>query len=195
MSSFLPPTRIFEQYSVPSGDLLWIGRPASGIRFRRSDAFYVPFSLMWGGFAIFWEMMAVSSGGPLFMKLWGLPFVAVGLYMIVGRFIFDASRRSQTWYGVTSDSALILRQGLGGGLERLYLPAVQKINLELSQSGTGTVTFGERAVTSWFGGGGGQNWGGGPDVPSFERIVEAQRVYDLCLKAQRSTAAVVQQPA
>jgi hypothetical protein len=181
---------MFESYGIRSTDLLWTGRPASGLRFHRNDALYVPFSLMWGGFAIFWETMAVSIGTPWFFKLWGIPFVLAGLYMIAGRFFVDAYRRSQTWYGVTSDSALILRQGWAGKLQRLYLPSINKIDLELAPAGTGTITFGDAPAATWFSGR--QNWSGGPDAPSFEGIGEAQRVYDLCVKAQRSSAAAMQ---
>ena len=187
----MPPARIFERYGVTPGELLWTGRPAAGIKFRRSDALYIPFSIMWGGFAIFWEAMVVSSNGPWFMKLWGIPFVIVGLYITVGRFIYDAYRRSKTWYAVTRDAALILWEGWGGELQRLYLPTTNKIGLDLNQDGTGSVTFGEQASGNFFSGRA-QNWSGGPDVPTFENVPEAQRVYDLCIKAQRAAAAAAQ---
>jgi len=54
----------------------------------------IPFSLMWGGFLVlFGEFQGRElQGGALVLSiLWGVPFVLVGLYMIVGRFFYEAS--------------------------------------------------------------------------------------------------------
>src|ERR1043165_109328 len=84
-------------YLQPGEQLLWTGRPKGGVLFRKSDIFVIPFSILWGGFAIFWEIMAAS--GPFFFWLWGIPFVIVGLYLMIGRFFYDAKKREATVYG------------------------------------------------------------------------------------------------
>jgi hypothetical protein len=45
---------------APKERLLWNGHPTQGIVFRRADAFMIPFSLFWGGFAFFWEYSVIS---------------------------------------------------------------------------------------------------------------------------------------
>jgi hypothetical protein len=67
---------------VPHEQLLWFGRPRQGFVLRTADAYMIPFSLMWAGFAVFWETIVNLGRGPLLFRLWGIPFVLAGLYMI-----------------------------------------------------------------------------------------------------------------
>jgi hypothetical protein len=89
-------------------ELLWAGRPKQGVYLSRSDIVQIPFSLLWGGFAIVWEVVAISSGAPFHFSLCALPFVAVGLHLMLGRFYLDTRVRSHTFYGVTNLRVLIL---------------------------------------------------------------------------------------
>jgi hypothetical protein len=67
---------------------------------------------MWAGFALFWESAVLSSGGPVFFKLWGIPFVAIGLYIVFGRFLLKSQRKLRTAYGITKQRALVATSGL-----------------------------------------------------------------------------------
>jgi hypothetical protein len=89
----------------PNERLLWCGRPDPRVWFTAADAFMIPFSILWGGFAIFWEVGV--SGGPIFAVIWGIPFVAIGLYMIFGRFFYKHYRKKRTCYGITDQRALV----------------------------------------------------------------------------------------
>ena len=89
--------------------LLWLGKPKTGIVFRTSDIFLVPFSLIWCGFVVFW-CASVADISPL-MSLFGVPFVLVGLFMVFGRFILDARQRANTVYGIT-EHRIIIKSGI-----------------------------------------------------------------------------------
>lgn len=131
---------------LPDERLLWVGRPDPGKHLTRSDLYLVPFSLLWGGFAIFWEASVVTDGAGVAPTLFGGPFVLVGLYLIIGRFFYKAHRKRRTVYGLTRDRALVA--GGSGSLSEQPLPGTP---LEQRRSRDGrhtTVRFG-RSTTGW----------------------------------------------
>lgn len=91
----------------PGEQLRWVGQPDPQVRFAPADLFLVPFSVMWGGFAVVWESMAIVSGAPIFFAFWGIPFVLIGLYFVVGRFIYKKRRKLMTVYGLTDSRAIV----------------------------------------------------------------------------------------
>jgi hypothetical protein len=101
MGPFDPEAAAKLQSELLSGEsVLWAGRPNFGVIFHSDDWYMIPFSLLWGGFAIFWEAGVLgywghnSKGTPsVFMALWGIPFVVIGQYMIWGRFLYDAVKK------------------------------------------------------------------------------------------------------
>jgi hypothetical protein len=122
----------------------WIGKPDPEKRFTPADRFLVPFSLMWGGFAIVWETLAISGGAALF-ALFGLPLVAMGLYFIFGRFIYKANRKRRTIYAVTSRRVLAIvrsRNGVGESVAAVYLRSIPNMSTSAVSGGKGSVEFG-----------------------------------------------------
>lgn len=109
-SPFSPPFKQALQKHIDKGKIiLWAERPKQGVLFRSSDGCLIPFSLAWGGFAIFWETMVFVMDAPIFMALFGIPFVVTGLYLIVGRFFHDMYIRKQVIYGLTEKQIIIKR--------------------------------------------------------------------------------------
>lgn len=166
--------------------IIWSGRPATGWLLTGSDLFLVPFSLLWGGFAVFWEVSVFESSAPLIFRLWGIPFVLMGLYFIVGRFVLDAWLRGKTRYAVTNRRILIDRSAPWGSLTVLSLDRLPEVQLSQRPGGRGTLRFG-LVTRSWGQGRGGfGTWSSALDpTPQFIAIDGAQYVFDRIQRAAR----------
>jgi hypothetical protein len=99
MISIDPQAAMKLQSELSSGERIqWATMPNTRIIFHSDDWYLVPFSLLWGGFAIFWEAGVLgfwetnAKPHPIswFMSLWGIPFIVIGQYLIWGRFAVDA---------------------------------------------------------------------------------------------------------
>lgn len=180
--------RVAIQPQLQSGErVLWVGQPQKGLMLRSQDAFLIPFSLLWCGFAIFWEAsVATSHNAPAFFLLWGAAFVAVGLYIVFGRFITDATVRDKTVYAVTNERVLI-RSGLWTiGTRSLYLDGLSEMNVSDDANRRGTITFGSAPSISRYWNGG---WPGAAQnmPPAFERIEDVHKVFALLRDAQKAS--------
>ena len=166
--------------------LLWWGMPSQGVLFRKNDRMLIPFSIMWTGFAVFWETSVVTSDGPVLFKLWGIPFVLIGMYILLGRFIHDAWRRRQIVYAVTSKRVLIATPSK---MQSIELSSCNSIQFEETKAGKGTLVFGQEPnpfERKDFGA-----WTGTPTVPTFEAIGDVRRVFELIRQAQKRGKAAV----
>ena len=158
-------------------ELIWTGSPKQGIKFQVLDLYMIPFSILWCGFAIFWMMAALE--GSAFFALFGVPFVLMGLFMVFGRFIFDAIRRKKTFYGIT-EKRLIIKSGVFSvDYESIMLNKMPTIKIIEKGDRSGTLIIGkDKNFVSMFRGTG---W---PLVnkdlaPSLEMIPDVRRVYEL----------------
>jgi hypothetical protein len=142
----------------PDEELLWSGQPDPRVLFSKADRFLVPFSLLWGGFALFWEGWVIYSllqgetksgnGGDLrFFAVFGLFFVAFGLYLMVGRFLAKRMQKSRTYYGVTNERLLTVCTLMGRRTQEIGLSSISSINKQVGSSGTDSLRFDEHRET------------------------------------------------
>jgi hypothetical protein len=136
---------MFDHRAVVSAELeegeslLWSAQPRQGVCLRVSDKGMIPFSLIWGGFALFWEYEAISTGAPFLFVLFGLPFVVAGLYLMVGRFFYDAKLRQKTFYGITNRRVIIF-SGIRSKQSRYTdIAEITDIGLFESPDGSGAI--------------------------------------------------------
>ncbi len=168
--------------------LLWVGRPPGGLVFEVADLVYVPFSLLFLAFTIFWEGATLLSDAPLLFVFWGVPFIIVALHLTIGRFIFDAHVRGCTVYGVTSQRVLIVEDSVRPSIRSLSLRSIVECRLVECRDGSGEIAFGKhgsvpllRPPRSW-------TSGLKSAPPTFFRIRDARAVYDLIREAQHVAA-------
>lgn len=177
------------QPELTSGEsVAWTGQPSRAIVFHKEDAFLVPFSLLWGGFAIFWELGASGfwgsnsrAGNPwVFGMFWGIPFVLVGQYMIWGRFFYASWKKKRTHYAITNRRVIVVQDGWKRQMASAYLDTLPTLIKEGGSDGMGTLRFAQ-AEPMWTGRRGWGAWDGMTvgSVPTFVDIHDVDYVYRL----------------
>jgi len=170
---------------------LWISQPEALILFTGADVFLVPFSLLWGGFAIFWEVSALfmffstregKSAMPIIFPLFGIPFVIIGLYFMFGRFIYKNWKKRNTYYAVTNKRVLVLAKLFSRSLNAINIDSIPTINKTIRSNGIGTIKFGNvNWMVSMYGNTGMDFFGsfGGADIPTFYDIKDVNKVHEI----------------
>lgn len=131
--------------------VLWIGQPKPTALFTKEDIFLIPFSILWGGFAIYWEIIIFFSKddngnrSPLIFILLGLPFALFGFYTIFGRFIYKVWSKRNTFYAITNKRIIVLNKNKAvlQTTEIRSIPSIKKI---IGPNGVGTVKFGKTKI-------------------------------------------------
>jgi hypothetical protein len=133
---------IIQRELIDGEHVLWAGVPPRGLRLQRQDVLLIPFGLFLATFAFGWEYLVMSRGSPFFLPLFGLPFVAAALYLLVGRFIVAARHRARTTYGLTDQRVLIVSGGSARRVQSLPLRSLSDVSMLERSDGTGTILLG-----------------------------------------------------
>jgi hypothetical protein len=178
----------FSRELLPGEKIEWAGRPDPSVIFHTEDWFMVPFSLLWGGFAIFWFWGATGLGKigkdpsaefETFAAIWGGAFVLIGQYMIWGRFFYAWWRKKRTVYALTNRRVLIFVQGLTGlSQSSAYFNQMPMIDYRVRADGIGSISFGGPLQGQL------QARGAPPRPPTFEDVNDAEAMYRLALRIQ-----------
>jgi hypothetical protein len=178
-----------ESVLLPGERIVWDGRPLRHRVFRRTDVLLVPVSLLWCGFAVFWESGVLSGGAPVFFALWGVPFVLVGLYVVAGRFVVRVVSSRHTQYLVTDRRVLVHSGWSGARLSTQYLNSLPPPVIIEEPDGSGSLAFGGfPSVADALTGGrrlGWRAWSSEPSLtPVLWDVAHIRQVRDLVAHAQ-----------
>jgi hypothetical protein len=172
--------------------LLWKGRPRGGIRFRSVDFYLIPFSLVWTGFVFFAGFAALhqpaqngAAAVPALIPI--IPFVLIGLYILIGRFFVDAMMRARTEYGVTSRRAIIVSGLFSRNVKSIDLKTTSEIAINERGDKSGTITFGAMPFGWWMQR---NTWSFNPasGTPAFEMVEDVRSVYRTIEQVRNATS-------
>ncbi|MGB1234415.1 MAG: hypothetical protein ACPG5U_01625 [Planktomarina sp.] len=171
------------RYLAKGERLLWQGKPDSSVLVTGpQDIVLIPFSLAWGGFALFWNISVWNMGAPFFFKIFGLPFLIVGAYMVFGRFFFSAYKRKDTQYAITNIRALIIKRGV-----LKEMPITPSLGITSKSGTSGSITLGKvtpalRGSHTSMG-----VWNGESGDFSFSHLADTQAAYAAIKSVQNGT--------
>lgn len=143
-------TNLFQKELNPNENLLWYGKPKQGILLRASDKTQIPFSILWAGFAFFYEYNALTKTDDLFHQLWGVPFVIIGIHMLIGRFFYDSYQRKFTDYAVTNERIIIATGNHNKSFKSILLKNLPQLQFISHEDTYGTIIFDDNDVFSKF---------------------------------------------
>lgn len=180
---------VLRRQLAPGERVLWHGRPPQGLLLRRADAWLIPLPCA----AIFNVLHLLKTSAQMedraemgFLVVWGLLFVLVGLYLMLGRFWVDAYLRARTCYVLTHERLLLAGGWSGRQIKSLPLRNLPQITLTLHASGGGVIQLGSENRTFWSACPPG--WPNAPLQPdALELADDAQRVFHLIQSAQRQS--------
>lgn len=120
---------------------LWSAQPDPNKHFTKIDIYLIPFSLFWTGMVFYFLISDIGSGSFLPGIIFLIPFCAVGLYMVVGRFLFKRMRKKKTIYVLTDKRVIEIFAGRSRNVKSIYYSEINGINSSVNRSGAGKITF------------------------------------------------------
>lgn len=129
---------VLKEHTNHGRDLIWTGRPVQGFRLGKEDLALVPFSIFWCVFVVIWEAIAIFSDAGWLFILWGIPFLLIGFYLLIGRFLHDRWYRARTFYGLTANTLFIQRPRK---LDQHSLDNLHQLEVVEGKNNRGTLTF------------------------------------------------------
>jgi len=192
---------IFQGRLAADEHVIWYGQPKAFLRFDAQDVFLVPFSLLAGGFVVFWESSVIAAmlrgetksgnGGDLWFGavIGGAMFLFI-LYFIFGRFFAKRWLRRRTHYLLTERRAVVFVDIGTGRMLSLDLGQLAAPRKSVAKNGVGTIRLAQESFWT------SQNSNTGLDVPNylssrqkpppvFYDVADADRVYELINELRR----------
>lgn len=135
----------------PGEQVYWVGRPDPRRVFELADIFTTAFSAVWLSFVVFWMLSALAMQAPPLFVAFGIPFLVVGLYSLLGAPIQRNLTNRRTRYAVTDRRVVVT---IGEKKMRIVeLSDIRSTSVTVRANGTGSIVFdtglGQASMPAW----------------------------------------------
>ncbi len=122
---------------APDEFVIWTGKPETKSNlFIGQNLSTVLFAIPWTAFAVYLTVTAAQFPGLFFLS--GIPFLAIGLYMLFGNFIYTAYMRKRTAYVITNKR---IYRRMGRKTDNLSAAVMPTYETIMHRNGNGTIRF------------------------------------------------------
>lgn len=175
--------RAVETELLDGEKILWAGQPDASKIFTAADILLIPFTLLWTSFPALGLLAGMRSNesDPLF-SLFLIPFIAVGLYILIGRFFYKSWAKRRTYYAITDRRVIVISGGRKRRVIASFIRDIPTVNSSIGKNNMGRIIFGNTSPYAASFGNTGMDFTGNnsaPLPPIFYDLENAQEVLDL----------------
>ena len=128
-----------KSYLIEDEYVLWKGRPDKGNWINGSDVAMSLFGIMWLGFCAPF-IRSILLLPSIMMIIWFIPFLFIGVYMALGKFIQKMYLRNKTFYVITNKKLMIKS---GRRIQMYNGKDLPPMEIKIHKNGNGTILFSE----------------------------------------------------
>jgi hypothetical protein len=143
-SSFIgaaPSTQtLFQNEMLKDEKILWTGQPKKGFVLLGEDIFWILVGLFFIG-AVSFMGYNTDLSFIIFLIIFTLPFVLIGLYLVFGIIIYKNYRKNRTYYAVTNQRIIILINSSNKIVESILINQIPVLKKTVKKDGSGTIQF------------------------------------------------------
>ena len=133
--------------------VIWTGKPEIRKMFSFYDRFLIPISIILAALLFLYEFMAISNlfyslekydrivFNYLMMFCIGSLFTIFGVYFLIGRFIVKMFIKKNTFYAITDNRIIIIRNGFHNKVKAKDINQLKSMDLSEIKNGVGTISF------------------------------------------------------
>jgi len=127
-----------------SEKIIWMDQPNWGFTFNKAKKGQFFISIFWLLIALFWEGGVTLFGAPDLFRWVGDAFIAFGLYLLIGRYIWEMIQERYIVY-ILTNQRFIIRTGIVFKTKQTYdLTQLSNISYKANPNGEGTIFINSR---------------------------------------------------